>query len=103
FRMNSTRRHGDYSRAKMPGAGDVVRGITNHDELSGLELSAQIFIDSSRCRRGQVTTIERFIAERARQGKEFCQARDFYFEVRGRFNVAGQQRRRVARMFGDRL
>ena len=71
--MNATGRDPNNSRAEMAGTGDVVGCVANDDELLGLKLRIQGIIDSFRGKLGEIASIERFIAECARQREEFCE------------------------------
>src|SRR5207253_3613411 len=91
------------ARAEMSSAGDIVRRITNHDELFGTKIRAEMFVDSLRGNGGKVAPIEGLVAKSARQLKELRQTGDFQLEICGRFYVAGKQCRKVARISVDPL
>src|SRR5437870_11863774 len=101
--MNAAGGDCEHARAKVPRTGDIVRSVTNDDELFGRKARAEMFINSLRSERWQVTTIKRFVAKRARQFEEFAESCDFNFQMRGRLDVSGEQRRKIPGMLIDSL
>src|SRR5713226_176653 len=101
--MNPAGGYGDDARAEMPGAGDVVGRIADDDELSGLKLSAEMFVDTLRGDRRQIAPLERLVAKRAGQREKSVKAGQLQLQMRGGLDVAGEQRRSVAGVFVYRL
>src|SRR5713226_10109216 len=89
-RMNTAGSDRQDARAEVPGTGDVVGGVADHDELFGFKLLAEMLVDSLRGDRRQIAPVKRFVAKGAGQLKEFRQPGNFHFQLRGRLDVAGE-------------
>ena len=69
-RVAAPRGDGDGARAEVAGAGDVVRGVADDDELVGAEVSIQVTADALAGDGGEVAPVVREFAEGAGQPEE---------------------------------
>ncbi len=66
-RLRATCCNGYGARPEMAGAGDVVRRVSDDDELRGLEINLQLTVDALLRDGGQIAAVVAHVAERARE------------------------------------